>query len=114
MLTHRNGQVEIDALFVGRRAGRQCLFILEAKVGPCQGSLAKHKLLYACVPLRARAPADMPVVPVYLKISPTAHGLLFNCAVFHVAEAGAVPLNQLELSAVRRLAVPEQLFGLVG
>ena len=55
VLHHRAGQVEVDAMFVGRRRGRQCLFVLEAKLGGSAGSLALHKLAYPCLAFRELA-----------------------------------------------------------
>ncbi len=45
-LLHADGQVEIDAVFVAKRDGKECLFVVEAKHGNKFESLAKHKLLY--------------------------------------------------------------------
>ncbi len=71
-LVHDNGQVEIDAVFVGRRGGRDLLFVLEAKTevkGHRSQSLAKHKLVYPVQSLRESVPPGMPIVPVYLRAS---------------------------------------------
>lgn len=64
---HRNGQVEIDALFLGRRGGKETLFIVEAKCGLPKGSIAKHKLVYPFAALRATVPDYIGIVPVYVK-----------------------------------------------
>lgn len=53
VLEHSKGQVEMDAVFVGRRAGRPHLFVVEAKSGTETRTLAKHKLVY---PVLAVAP----------------------------------------------------------
>ncbi|AXR82962.1 DUF6997 domain-containing protein [Natrarchaeobaculum sulfurireducens] len=65
-VTHRNGQVEIDTLFVERRGGERTLFVLEAKTGP-RASLAKHKLVYPVLALAERVPPAVSIVPVYLR-----------------------------------------------
>ncbi len=64
---HLGGQVEIDAVFVAPRAGRETLFVVEAKSGPPNGTLAKHKLVYAMAALRGRVPRYIDIVPIYLK-----------------------------------------------
>ena len=74
---HRNGQVEIDALFVGERQGKPHLFIVEAKASKDFGSLAKHKLVYPMLALRAVVPKYLPLVPVYLRVIPAPDGLHF-------------------------------------
>ncbi|MEY7849564.1 hypothetical protein AB7C87_10265 [Natrarchaeobius sp. A-rgal3] len=65
-VTHRHGQVEIDTLFVERRGGESTLFVLEAKTGP-RASLAKHKLVYALLAVADSVPAEIELVPVYLR-----------------------------------------------
>jgi hypothetical protein len=76
--THRNGQVQIDAVFVGRRDEVETVFV-EAKHGP-KSSLAKHKLAY---PLLAVAPGvsrHLPIVPVYVRVVRIAEDLHFLIA----------------------------------
>lgn len=70
VLEHVRGQVEVDALFAGRRDGQDCLFIVEAKTGRSGASLAKHKLVYPvlAVATSGRLPAHMQIVPVYLRM----------------------------------------------
>lgn len=48
---HYKGQVEIDALFVGRRNRQETLFVIEAKTSNNFQSLAKHKLVYPVLAL---------------------------------------------------------------
>ena len=64
---HINGQVEIDALIVGRRNEKETLFLIEAKTGRPNGSLAKHKLCYPLAALRDSVPSYLEIVPIYLK-----------------------------------------------
>lgn len=64
---HRNGQVEIDGLFVGRKDGKDSLFVVEAKKGVSFSSLAKHKLAYPLLAIAAKVPLSMPIQCVYLK-----------------------------------------------
>lgn len=113
VVEHRRGQVEIDALFVARRLGRQCLYVVEAKVGPANGSLAKHKLLYGRLPCRKETPSHMPVIPVYLKLSPSDNGLIFNVAECEPVEHGVTCLDALAVRNVRRLIIPSQMLALV-
>jgi len=80
---HENGQVEIDALFVGRRSGREQLFLVEAKTGRPNGSLAKHKLCYPLFALRSFVPDYIEIVPLYLKSwseNDGRHFLVTECA----------------------------------
>jgi hypothetical protein len=107
VLQHRAGQVEVDAMFVGRRHGRQCLFVLEAKMGGSPGSLALHKLAYPCLAFRALAPGDLPVVPVYLRVARSADGATYNLAVFEAIPKGELTLDTMRVELVRRLRVPE-------
>jgi hypothetical protein len=65
--THNNGQVEIDAVFIGTKNGNETVYVVEAKVGKPTGSLAKHKLVYGVAALSDTVPVYMDVVPVYLK-----------------------------------------------
>ena len=72
---HERGQVEIDAMFIARRGGRDVLFVVEAKVSDKLKSLAKHKLVYPILAIRPHVPASLPIVPIYLRIVKNA-GLL--------------------------------------
>jgi hypothetical protein len=49
---HRQGQVEINCIFVGHRNGRDGLFLVEAKCSCSFASLAKHKLVFPYQALR--------------------------------------------------------------
>ncbi len=80
LLTHNKGQVEIDALFVGQRNGKECLFVTEAKSGKRFDSLAKHKLLYPILAVQSKVPSDMEIVPVYLRAIRKAGYIEFNIA----------------------------------
>jgi hypothetical protein len=71
-LSHDRGQVDVDAAFVGRRNGRDCLFVLEAKTekqATRQTSLAVHKLVYPVLALCSQTSliGDMPIIPVYMR-----------------------------------------------
>jgi hypothetical protein len=67
---HVNGQVEIDAVVLGRREQRRILFVIESKhgrPGPLT-ALPKTKLAYPCSAVASRGvPSDIPIVPVYLR-----------------------------------------------
>jgi hypothetical protein len=71
--------VEIDALFVARRDGSDCVFVVEAKMDRTR-SLAKHKLLYPMLGIAEQVPAEFSVVPVYVRISRTDGGLVYAVA----------------------------------
>ncbi|WP_456475142.1 DUF6997 domain-containing protein [Candidatus Pyrohabitans sp.] len=96
-LTHNNGQVEIDALFVGKRAGKETLFIIEAKSRNNYSSLAKHKLAYPILALAKNVPIDMPIIPVYVKVSKESDGIHY-----HVVEC-EFPDPRIELRAIDEL-----------
>jgi hypothetical protein len=74
---HESGQVEIDAIFVGRRDGQETLFVLEAKTGK-ESSLAKHKLVYPLRALGPSVPANLPIVPVYVRIRQSSDGFHYH------------------------------------
>lgn len=110
-ITHRAGQVEVDALFVARRGGRQCLFVMEAKADG-DASLAKHKLLYPTLALADRVPRDMPVIPVYVRLHLSVAGL--DCM---VAECDAADrsrraaLDEFTVRKASRLLIPPGVAG---
>lgn len=79
-LFHQNGQVEIDALFVGRRNRKDCLFVVEAKSGPDVKSIAKHKLVYPVLSVAKHLPTGMLIVPVYIHVTSEADGYHFRIA----------------------------------
>jgi hypothetical protein len=67
---HVAGQVEVDAAFLAKRAGKWKLFVIEAKCGEPTVScrLPKYKLVYsASVLAQRRLPKDIEIVPVYLR-----------------------------------------------
>lgn len=78
LFDHIDGQVEIDALMLGRCGGKDTLFVLEAKQTPMP--LAKHKLVYPVLGLANRIPADLPIVPVALVARPEPGGVRFDVA----------------------------------
>lgn len=71
VLEHHRGQVEIDAVFTGRRDGQDCLFIIEAKTRGREHTLAKHKLVYPVLALAPSVPHGMPIIPVYVRTQVT-------------------------------------------
>lgn len=110
-LRHNRGQVEIDGLFLGRRGGADCLFVIEAKLGQRMGSVSKHKLAYPAYGIAEKVPRDIPIVPVYLRIVRQQGALTY-----YVAECLPLgrtqPLTDLtpkEMTALR-LVVPSLSF----
>lgn len=77
---HYPGQVEIDAAFLGRREGKEHLFVIEAKSASRANTLAKHKLFYPVLALVSsnRIPKDISIIPVYLKARKVNKGWNFN------------------------------------
>ena len=65
---HDGGQVDIDAVFIGKREGIDVLFVIEAKANKQYRSLAKHKLVYPSLGISESIPEGIPIVPVYMKI----------------------------------------------
>ncbi|MBH0011430.1 hypothetical protein I6F66_04985 [Pseudoalteromonas sp. NZS100_1] len=98
-LEHINGQVEIDAVFVAKRDGKEHLFVIEAKHGDKFDSLAKHKLLYPSLSLLQKLPSSMPIVPVYLRSIKTENGINF-----YIAECPCIVNQQDELYSLDTLS----------
>lgn len=96
-LEHRNGQVDIDALFVEARNGKDCLFVIEAKSSETDRSLAKHKLVYPILALASRVPKDIPIIPIYMKAYERPDGIHF-----HVLEC-ELPDPRIRLPAINEL-----------
>lgn len=97
-LQHSTGQVEIDALFVGRRSGKETVFVVESKMGPA-GSLAKHKLVYAA---RAVAPrlGKTPLIPVYMRCEARGSAVQYDvveCAGWERELTGLEPVHHRRL-----------------
>ena len=99
VLEHINGQVEIDAVFVAKRGGKEHLFVIEAKHGDKFDSLAKHKLLYPSLSLLQKLPSSMPIVPVYLRSIKTKKGIDF-----YIAECPCIVNQQDELYSLDTLS----------
>ena len=99
VLEHINGQIEIDAVFVAKRGGKEHLFIIEAKHGDKLDSLAKHKLLYPSLSLLQKLPSSMPIVPVYLRSIKTEKGIDF-----YIAECPCIVNQQDELYSLDTLS----------
>lgn len=75
---HRTGQVEIDTLFAEKRNGETVLFVIEAKTGRQHSTLAKHKLVYPTLALADSVPADIDIVPLYMRCIPDDDQLFFK------------------------------------
>jgi len=109
---HKNGQVEIDALYFARRRGKWTLFVIEAKKGP-SSSLPKHKLVYPTLaisthPLVREFGEGVDIVPVYLKAwSDHAHILfrITECAC-EALRAGEGFISDLTPVQTRLLVIP--------
>lgn len=107
VLTHNQGQVEIDALFVGKRKGKECLFVIEAKSGKRFDSLAKHKLLYPILSLQNNIPAYMEVIPVYLRTIRNEDHIEFNIAECSIPRNNGIfgALNELKIEKITRYSL---------
>jgi len=93
---HINGQVEVDALFVGCRGGRESLFLVEAKSGFPAGTLAKHKLCYPLAALRTEVPEYITIVPVYLKTWSESDGQHFLVTECCIAAEGPIVISEFK------------------
>ncbi len=91
---HIRGQVEIDALFYGKRNGRETLFLVEAKSGVPSATLAKHKLCYPLSALRPCVPQEIDIVPVYLKTWKDSGGRKFLVVECTTGKMGDVVISQ--------------------
>ena len=107
-LSHNRGQVEIDALFLAPRNGKECLFLVEAKTGGGRRSLAKHKLAYPYLALRKEISPDIPIVPVYLHAERTSSGYRFRIAECEIeTDADKLPvLCDLKVVSNRTFVIP--------
>ena len=105
--THTNGQVEIDALFVGRRNERSTVFVMEAKAGPSGDTLAKHKLVYPVLATAPGVPQEMDIVPVYLRAHQTEDAIIYYIAEcsFPDPRARLAGVNELQVHRVRCLSM---------
>jgi hypothetical protein len=103
-LDHVAGQVEIDSVCIGVRAGRNHVIVTEAKRGPFD-SIARHKLAYAVWAVRSNIPEDMPIIPVYLRVTESEWGLEFNVAECAMEDGrdGVPSLHSVEPIGHRRL-----------
>lgn len=104
VLSHQKGQVEIDAVFVGQRDGKECLFVLEAKSGK-KGfdSLAKYKLLYPVLALKQKVPDYMDIVPVYMRTVRANGAIEFSIAecTYH----DGIALDEMQVKSVSRFSL---------
>jgi Domain of unknown function (DUF6997) len=107
ILHHQSGQVEIDALFVAKRDGKDTLFVVEAKSGTSMGSLAKHKLHYPLLSLIPRVPKEMGVIPVYLRTIRKRDHIEFNIAECSIPRKGnhLGALSELKPASISRFAI---------
>ena len=105
---HTAGQVEVDAVFLAQRQGRECLFVLEAKAGAAARTLAKHKLVYPMLALAPRVPVDIPIVPVYLRATLAPNEVRYQVAecAFPDPRKGVACLADLVPRETAHLAVP--------
>ncbi len=84
--THKNGQIQVDALFIGQRQGKQHLFVLEAKTNMTFKSIAKHKLIYPILAFAGNVPKEIPIIPLYLKVFLDRSEIHFFIAECHFAD----------------------------
>ena len=111
-IIHNNGQVQVDAIFIGQKEGEQIIFVVEAKVSNKYESIAKHKLVYPMLGIAANVPLDMSISPIYMKVLHDKDGLHF----FLVECTYPDPRDRLagidELSVVNchHLIIPQQIW----
>ena len=102
---HNKGQVEIDAMFIGKRKGEEILFIVEAKSSLNFGSLAKHKLVYPILAISKKIPISIPIVPIYIRAKKIDGGLQFHIAECRLPDARKrlIAISELEVEHTRSL-----------
>lgn len=108
---HEKGCVEIDALFVGKRSGRETLFVIEAKTSKSFSSLAKYKLIYPLLSLNSRVPKMIPIVPVYLRAIKSVNKQQID---FYIAEFSPLKREAKDVSIDYLEAVRTNHFVLMG
>lgn len=109
-LRHNEGQIQIDSLFLGKRAGEDSLFILEAKKSEKLGSLAKHKLYYPLMALPESVPYK--IVPVYLRTVRNKDSIDFNiaeCEATTMEDRARLALNELKVVRSTRLRLRTEM-----
>lgn len=107
LLNHSNGQVEIDSIFAGKRNGKDCLFVMEAKVSEKFDTLAKHKLLYPILALQKSIPEDVEIIPVYKRIIKTSNAIEYNIAECRIPRNDGVfgAINELKIVKAQRISL---------
>jgi hypothetical protein len=112
LFNHKNGQVEIDSMFMDNRNGIRTLFVIEAKYGHENKSLAKHKLLYPILSIAPYVPKDIPIVPVYIKACKTVLGVHFHIVecYFPDPRIDVRAYNELRVSKYTHLVLPANIF----
>lgn len=110
-LIHKNGQVEIDAMFVEKRNKVNTLFVIEAKVGNKHKSLAKHKLLYPVLAVAPQIPDSIPIVPVYLKAHYEEDGIHFHIVECEIPDPrkNLIGYNELQVKHDKHYILPSKL-----
>lgn len=103
---HRNGQVEIDGVFVCSIGSRATVVVLEAKSGEF-GSLAKHKLFYPMEALRQKIPVFMPIIGIYLRVQKREQDLYFNLAICESTrdDNGFSSIDSLRVKSIRKVVL---------
>lgn len=105
---HNVGQVEIDALFIAERKGREILFVVEAKISNRERPIAKHKLVYPSLGLAQRVPRNFAIVPVFIKLTATGQGVgatVVECALPDPRESPPA-IDELTSARAVRLRLP--------
>ncbi len=104
---HNKGQVEIDAMFIGKRKGKEILFVVEAKTSLKFGSLAKHKLVYPILAISNKIPSSIPIIPVYIRALKLDGGLQFHVAECRLPDVRKrlIAISELKVENTRSLAL---------
>lgn len=108
ILTHNNGQVEVDGVFVAEKDGKQTVFVLEAKSDEVHKSLAKHKLVYPILSIAQKVPRDMPIIPVYMKVYKKLDGIHYHIVEceFLYTRNEVLAINELKVKKSSHLILP--------
>lgn len=110
-LNYSNGQVEIDAMFVEKRKGKNTLFVIETKNEGQHRSLSKHKLFYPILGIANSVPKDIAIVPVYLKTTNKADGVHFHVVECNLPDPRErlVAIDELTVKSYQHIVLPKEI-----
>ena len=107
-----DGQGDMDTVFAGKIDSKNTLFVLEAKKGQPNSSLAKHKFVYPAIALASnkKIPNDYDIVPCYVRSwkDPKDNTIHYCIAKFNLPEDPRIGL--VDISKVSQNGEARHLF----